>query len=596
MAFAQPQWLSSEEQDFENTVYHIYVDNSFSMKRNGSEGTLFDVAKKIALEIIQSLPEQAQIQVLSNDGKPLYQRIHEPKVALDLLNRMDYQSSFQSIDLSLKRIRNNYVDEAKHEVFLISDFQNSLLDENQKPLDREQLNLIPLIANEGGKNIAIDSLAFGKPIFVAGMEQQIEVFLRNQSGVPQENISLELKLNDSLYSAQLIDLNEAPLQSISLPFLVPQGKAHRVAISIDRGQPQYDNRFYFSFQNLAARKVYLISEYDDLAGQLPFKAPLFEFRKDSPKEIDYEFFEQSDLILLQSDEAIESLAQNLTNHLRKGSNLWLLPGKSAKAFQDILARFQVSSEGKWTEDSAIARRINYNDPFFQDAFVEQINNPRLAQTKAYLKLQGTTVIDLISLSGDRPLVARKPFENAQVFFSLSRMDVASSDLAQHESFLPLLVNAALFQEESHHYFLKLGEAGGYQDFRVDESNESPLSIALKDGSIIPRQENDRSEIKVFSDELNLKPGHYPLMKDEQKVAYLALNIDKRESDLSALSLEELSDFFNDSAIIRDVNSAQDIAKIKAGFAKEDNSLGSSFIFAVLLFLSLEMILLWKRTT
>lgn len=600
MAFAQPTWIedgsTTEKQE---SVYHIYVDNSVSMSRNSAQGPMFDQAKIMALDLLASLPENAEVQILANQGTAKFQKLWDKANARDLIYRMDFNPKFQDLNTIISRIRLSYEanDNRIHKLFLFSDFQESLLQakpENSQA--EERIHLLKLSSQEGENNLSIDSIHFKKPLFLKGLDQELEVLIHNYSESDQKDISLEFSFNDSLYSAQLVDFPALSSKSISIPFRPKSRGVQRGEISLQGGLPDFDNHFYFSFQNSQARRVYLISEAQVDWPKRIFKSPVFEFQQDHPRNLDYEFLESANLLLIQTDENIQGLVVNLKNHLRKGANIWLLPAESASAFRAQAAEFDIALDPQWTQDSLPAQRINYEDPFYQDVFVEQIKNPRLPIINKYLVAQpNKLLIPLLELSGGRNLISRKEHLGANVFLSQSSWLNQQADLALDEAIFPLIINSSLISDERPKTYVRIDRKDEFQKIAALKSGDEVLELELASGNLIPRQDYKEGHFKVYADELNLSPGHYPLVYREENIASLAVNHNPAESQVQAANREALLDYFGENAILREAEENTDLKELQAGISQEDQSLGASFIFAALLFLALEMLLLWKRT-
>ncbi len=596
-AFAQPEVDEVGGDSQTKKVYHhIYLDNSFSMKRNGAEGPLFYQAKNLAVDLIQSFSEDADVQLISNNSSSLFASNTKPQTAVELVDRLNFHSRFLGIKQMLESLRANYTEGALHKVYLISDFQNSLFNEQLGATQfEEELVLLPLSSVEGSKNIAIDSLSFEKPIFVAGMEQKIQLWLKSH-GEQISNLSLELKLDDSLYSAQLVDLNEDQTPKLSLPFVVPPGKFHRAQLKIDKGEPEFDNQFFFSWQNQKPPLVYLLGEQHIEPLSDLFDSKFFEYFRSPLNQLDYAKFEAADLIVITTDQDLEKLQVNLQNHLKRGGNLCFLPGQSASAFKQNLARFQIRLSEKWQNDSSRAQEINYADPFYKDVFIEELDNPDLPYTTAYLNDFTSQSQSLISLSGNRKLLSRLAFAKGQIFYCNSKLDRNSSNILNHESFAPILVNAALFKDQGLSYYLTLGQDDAHQEIKAQGSADQSLKLITDVGELIPPQNYQKGMYRIMGEGANLDPGQYLVKNSGQEIAYLSVNIDRRESDLKQLEEDQLRAYFGPNAELINPEETSRLNKLKAGLTFKDRSLGASFIFAALLFLALEMILLWKRTT
>ena len=75
LAFAQPYIpVNKQIVNYGKNYVSIYVDNSFSMDRQGANGTLFDEAKRKAKEIVASFKSNDEFQLLGNEFSGNQQR------------------------------------------------------------------------------------------------------------------------------------------------------------------------------------------------------------------------------------------------------------------------------------------------------------------------------------------------------------------------------------------------------------------------------------------------------------------------------------------------------------------------------------------
>ena len=120
-AFTLPYFDSSQNTgELKKQYLHLFVDNSLSMKRDGSQGPLLNQARLFASQFLGSLGEDIEVQVLSNDFDSKYQRYYPASEAKDLAEQLDYSSEFRSLEEVLNRIRNlsSQNPEAKHQIHL----------------------------------------------------------------------------------------------------------------------------------------------------------------------------------------------------------------------------------------------------------------------------------------------------------------------------------------------------------------------------------------------------------------------------------------------------------------------------------------------
>ncbi|MGB0979979.1 MAG: hypothetical protein ACPGVV_11315, partial [Croceimicrobium sp.] len=153
---------------------------------------------------------------------------------------------------------------------------------------------------------------------------------------------------------------------------------------------------------------------------------------------------------------------------------------------------------------------------------------------------------------------------------------------------PLLVNAAFYTGERPRSYIRSGNAQQYQTVDAPKE-EKAIEIQTAQGAIIPfqRYRNDHYEISLNFQEL--AAGIYPLNRDEQQIAFLAINTDPRESNLS--ELEDLPNRFSPPAEVLDPQNTADTNQLQASIQNKAQALWPWFLALALFFLILEMLFL-----
>lgn len=587
----KPQALAQKQ----NRILHIYLDNSLSMKGEGNQGSLLNQGKLYLNELLKDLPDNMQVQLLSNDFLPRYQRYYSPIELKELLSEITYSPAHRKLKSVIQRFRNlrESSQEAQHQYLLISDFQKSNLGEDTIVCAEDELiQLVELRRRNRDANIAIDSIQFAVPVFVPGLDQNVDVFLRNYGRQNMSGLNLKFYLNDTLRSSQVIDLKAQSLNQVRFSFSPNRPGSYRARLQIDQGHSDFDDQFHFSFQTLKTQKVYLLSDNED--SELPlniFSNRFFELRQDPPNRLDYNYLTESRLLLIQSDQAFsESLLQQVQNHLQKGKNLWIFPAKDALIYQQQLADLNIHLQGstKWQEDSVMSQILNDEDPFLKKSILASKKKPLLAYSRKYLNGKDQGAIMLLGPGPNLPMISRKPTFKGQVFYCQTSLDPKHSNLGGHPLMIPLLANASFYAGEAPRSYLKAGLPNQYQSVEAPQM-EKALELMTEKGPLIPYQEyrNDRYQISLAGE--SLAAGSYPLIRERDTLAWLAINTNPLESDLS--ETEQLSRFFKPSPEIIDPDRAADTESLKAGILNEADVLWPWFLALALLFIFLEMLFL-----
>jgi len=107
LAFAGPFIPGKDEGvSAAGNVLSIYIDNSFSMNAEGSEGELLEVAKNRARNIAGAYNETDQFQLLSNDFEGKHQRLVNREAFLQWVDELGYSAKTRNLSEVYTRQKN----------------------------------------------------------------------------------------------------------------------------------------------------------------------------------------------------------------------------------------------------------------------------------------------------------------------------------------------------------------------------------------------------------------------------------------------------------------------------------------------------------
>ncbi|MBF97927.1 MAG: hypothetical protein CMI36_02955, partial [Owenweeksia sp.] len=182
IAFTQP-YIPAEESSAGTSNYAaLYLDNSLSMKTKGPNGPLLDEARSQAVELLKSLPENFNVQLVSNNFEGREQRYYTPNEAIQMVDELQPSQAYRTAEEIQSRLAGPWQDvnteKGKLQVFVLSDFQTSQFEDLQS-FDRENWNthFIRFESANELSNVAIDSVWFDQPVLQPGFDQEVQVQL-----------------------------------------------------------------------------------------------------------------------------------------------------------------------------------------------------------------------------------------------------------------------------------------------------------------------------------------------------------------------------------------------------------------------------------
>ena len=596
LAFARPVLPVDESTEKDYSQLSIYLDNSYSMKSSSTEASLFNKARQNAVSLLKSLQPDASVQVLTNNFEAKYQRFYSPKEAIQLVDELDYSPAFRSFSEIKTRIieaSSRLEKEGPLQVILISDFQSSSYQnwQSEEIPNNWELKLLALQAVDASSNLAIDSLWLESPVLIPNFSQKLAFQLKNYGPKALKDVSLSLKINEQIVNQQKFDVPAAGFNNASLEFLLPAAGNFKGKLEIESsGGAAFDDVFHFQLKSQNKVAVYILAPQGKSNLQTDiFRDSIFDLKISSYEEIDFDALQASELIIAEVDEELSSgLLAKLNEHLAAAKNLFLIPSGNAKGFAPLVSEFGLNIKPFWEMDSLRAVELNYEDPYFRSVFLSETKNPDLPFSRKFFRAPAGVLFPLLKFENSESMLFRQPYAKGDIFISLSAIEEEFSNFASHPVALPLLYNAALFKKEVPALYLSPGLRN--RTILIDQPyrNDNPLALKVDGQELIPPQEKRGDLIELSLPNQDLEPGIYPLVRQGDSVAYLAINVDKRESEINRLSVSELAEapFINSEQIIGEDEFENYSLEIKT--QQEDQSLAHWFILAALLFLLIEM--------
>lgn len=595
IAFANPYIPSETSGPDAGTYASIYIDNSPSMLSGEEQSSLLANARTRAVEIIKSLPENYRVQVLTNDFQGRQQRFYSKAQAVDLVDAIDVSYASRESDEIIEKIKQaqEKEDDPKLEVFWLSDFQKEAFDRDLEIPDNWTQTILPFRMQENLGNIAIDSVWFEKPVLQPGFDQELKVQISNSGSSDSRKVSVNFSLDEQLQGAKEVDVAAGSRATTTFTLRADEAKAFKGTISVDAGNPYFDNKFYFTysvdrpFRILLTGSEKLKDKFEKL-----YRDSIYQLEYSGLSQIDYSTLGNYDLIILNAPESVPSgFVQALKENLQNGRNVVLIPSaETADPINNALNNLSLPALGV-KKPAANALDVSWDDPHFKNVFNNTPDRPALPKTEEHYGYSSRTGYSLVNLEDGSPLVSRIPVGTGSLF--LMTADLEKTNLSAHPIFVPLMLNAALFSRKSTALYTLAGKSKG-PVFEIQDLGESPLAIQTEEAELIPRQRTRNQSVELYDLPTELKPGIYDVTRNTNFQGYVAINPPPAESRWSFLTDEELSQRFGlQGDNILEANSGD------IGFSISERYNGTAlwkwFIAAALLFLVIEIILikLWK---
>lgn len=549
-AFAQPFLKSNESKDMGSSAVSIYIDNSWSMNAKSGDISLFQIAKKKALEIINAFTESDKFQILSNDFNSTNLRLVSKSEARDLLEQITLGPKVQTLSkIGAKQNQSleNYPSQNKHS-FIISDFQknNSGL---AIPTDSSiQRHLIPLQYLEEN-NVGIDSAYFLTPVITPGQSNKIVFHVKNFGRSDVENIKVNYQINGQEYPSSPLSIksNKEVVDTIT----VSSSKVgwNELTIKLNDYPIQFDDQYHLSF--LVKEEIKVLVVYSKLLSEELMNyikaIPYFKVSTQELSKLDYGKFKEFQLIILANLPQVSSgLGTELRKGLEEGVNLVVFPAPDLgnMSYKELNTAISFPTIISFDRNQREASRINTEADIFQDVFSNPNANIKLPITKGHYTFSPNKSIESILANRDQSLLLfRYNIGQAMVYVCSSPFLSEYNDLTKSpEILLPFLFKASISGSKNSKFSYTIGKDPIIEWNTISNLSQEDMRLTMKGPEeFIPsiRTSQNKTIIEIF-DQVS-KAGNYQLLKNNEEIGKISFNEDRIESDLRLISLQEIKE-------------------------------------------------------
>ncbi len=545
IAFTQP-FIPAAENGVEASGYAaLYVDNSLSMKTKGTNGPLLDEARGQAVEILKSLPDNFNIQIVSNGFEGREQRYYSRNEAIQLIDELKPSQAYRTAEEVQSRLAGPWQDinttKGKLQVFVLSDFQRSQFNDLQS-FDQEDWNthFIRFEAANKTPNVAIDSVWFDHPVLQPGFDQEVQVHLSNYGEETARDLSIKLEINGELVAAREFELGANSEEEISFTIRPEERGDYSGKVTLDAGEPYFDNEFHFAFSITKPISILAIGEKHRETLERLYRDEVYQLTIAPINRINYGELGSYKLVILDGLSSLPSGLQSaLETNLGEGGNIVMFPAlDNPEGNQAVLQGLGVRGYQGISETERKGSEVAYNDLLFENVFTERSRKLQLPYAQNYIRLSNSGGYRVISLENGDPLLMRYPRENGQLVVWTTSLNPEKSSLNRHPILVPIMLNSALYSNSRSPLYNAAGRNSG-QQFEQSGNIEVPLSVVVNNKTLIPPQRNRGQKVELYSLPAEVEPGIYPVQKEDSTLGLLAVNVDPRESDWRFWSATEL---------------------------------------------------------
>ncbi|MBM3239060.1 VWA domain-containing protein [Candidatus Poribacteria bacterium] len=572
----------------------IVLDNSYSMDYTGIAGRRFDIAKEKALESIDSLKsgDNASLILMSDIADVVFRKLTTDlqQVREAIQNARVSQRTTQVLPaLQAAEALLAKSDNPNKEIYLITDLCRNGW-ENWKRITPDARVFVIAVGESKADNVAIEEVHFKNQLIGVNIPVKLEAKIHNFSDTSLKDVTLKLFIDDEKRREISVSVpkNESTVQPFTHRFDLPGTHIGRLEITNDR--LTIDDTRYFAINVYGQIKVLCAGEqtlYLTLAlnpttsvspalnySIMPTASSLKDLSQIPYDEYDVIIIDDSEnqRFLIPNSDEWELIQQKLYNFVRNGKSVVLFVGDNVdtglfaslaqipppplrKGANNNFSDFMPAKFGKVNNFANPLKLTQYDQqhPIFGVFNPESLtgaNAPNFYKAYTLSPFPDSKNIAVFD-NGIPAIVERKIGWGKVILFNTSASDANWSNLCLNPNFVPLLQQTIFYATSSYRIADKNIFVGDVysESLRGKGSTEAKIQ-PLSSNNVtftVPASGSDNVENPDFIGE-NIKfdktttAGIYLIeIQTDDKIYrdFFAVNVDTRESDLSALSEEEV---------------------------------------------------------
>ncbi len=542
LLFAQPTPNKEAQAGQVGRSWLIYLDQSFSMEAEGSEGLLGDQAIQALRMLLGQLNETDKVQLITNELLPEDQRMRSLPEARERLTQGFSGGQSPSMEALLQRQAQA---ETPAEVLWLTDLQKSAFAfPSQWPEGFPELRIWPFQSGQAA-NLSIDSVWFDRPALLAGQTASLSVQLTNHSADQRIDVPVYLRLDGDLKPPVSISLDPMAKATAQFSFLLPEAGWHDAEVYTQDRQMPFDNNYFLAFE--VAKSIRILEVYGPEAQgslqKLFGKDSLFQYQRSPERSLEVDALAASDLVVLHAlTELPGGLKQALDRHLEAGGSVLVVPGSP-----ESLVELNAWRNLGWRYGAPFAQAGRMalpqsNNPFFKDVFDRVDPDMDLPEIAPAYELQrvgeGLNQVPISWVNGSPMLAGHRGDFSGKVWL----MACPITDFSKHALFVPVMLNIALSAAPASIQTKVLGEDLPFA-FVKDPSLQDPVyriePWRFEGDSWIAFRQSVAGKDQVRMARVEPRAGFYRFLRGQEEVLRLGVNYDRRESNPQ---LWDLADF------------------------------------------------------
>lgn len=591
LLFAAP-YIKDEDKalvDKRGNCVVVFVDNSFSMENSADKGSLLDVAKQKAKDIVMQYSSSDEFCLLTQEMAGRHRHFVDRESFLNMLQEVE----ITPCSLPMSEIRENAhrfiktSTKASKRCFYISDFQTSCFDAENFSKDKTEDVFVSLKA-ENANNVFIDSLWFDNVLFKEGSVVDLNIRVVNEADKAVEKLPVKLFVEDKQTAAVSVDLKKHESSIIKMSFTLPHCGILHSKLSISDNPVCFDDDFYFTLLVRKSTGVLVINA----AGENKYLDRLLGSDTDialtnmRAENVDFSRFAYQSMIILNGLKEISSgLSSELSEFVSEGGSIAIIPAEDmdSESYSRALPEAHLPKYEALVRKEARVASIDTENKLFEGVFTSVTDNMEMPEASKYYsfgKGTGCVAQTIMKFANDEDFLIVSPQGKGDVYLFATALDEQWCNIVNQSLFVPLVWNMCAISRKTPPAYYNLGSEPfiDLSSYTALDNDEIVRIISKEDGSSFIPQMLKRNRLTGLAiKDATKKAGNYDIRLQDSLIGGFSLNYPRTESRLVFLEEGEMKKILKekgmDNARVFTANGL-----VESQFAKS----GMGFSFSTLL--------------
>lgn len=611
LAFAQPYFpVNDSTSSTGDKAISIYLDNSFSMEAESSDGRLIDLAKNKALEIVEYYRPTDKFQLITNDFEGRHQRMVTKEEMLDLIEEVVVSPNVVRLSDVITRQKDvlNGSGLDSRTSFIISDLQRNTHDfENLEGDSTLALRFVPNLV-DAEQNIYIDSVWFSTPVRQLNQPEELHVRIVNHGEQSLQNVPINLSINGQQKALGSFNVEPSSSVDTSLFFTHNEPGFKRCTLALTDHPVTFDDQFYLSYE--VAEQISVLEILGDQSAGSYFSKiygedDFFDYHSVSSGNVDYSSFSDYNLLIVNSVEQLSSgLSSELERVVANGASAIVIPHSDCDidTYNELFGLVGSSPWSVPTFSKTKVSDLNLEHPLFSGVFESIPKNIDLPVVNSFYDTQVRTRSGeqtILGLQNGSPFLTSSNHGDGVVYRYSVSLDSEQSNLAQHAIFVTASIRMAELSQPTARLYYNIGkdEAITLRNVQVGGESTFHLQDTLIGIDFLPAYRKVSSNTEIFLHGQVNQASNYDLTWNDELINVLSFNYDREESDMSGFEVGEVKSLlatagFNNATII---TTGLESLQQHVGELDEGKKVWLSLIIFALIFIAAEILLIkfWR---